>query len=443
MTLLPPPPKNDAFSSQPWQKWFTLLRDVINGGNSLANPYYMVRVDSNGREVIQLNSAFGESLVAELHPQLQQSFEYTVSNTDLNQVIEVAGGTVTQADAMAVCSTSTTTASSARLKSQHHARYRPGLGGALRFSAIYSTPVAGTKQYVGIVDEVGSTATFLNGYAIGYNGTDFTIARFQNDSIIEVKQNDFDDPLDGTGSSGITLDAETLNVFYIQYQYLGAGAINYWMENPITGIPFIFHTEEYANKFTVPSTYNPNYHVQIYVSNGATTSNVTVKCGSYGYFIEGQTRLIEQYQPQNATGTIQKTTVTTEVALFTIRNKTTYASKTNYIDVILERVGSAIEASSTNNLGTVRIVKNATLGGTPSYTDISTTNPVIDYDVAGTTVTGGKELFAIELAGKNDRYNENLVPFDIIIHPGDTVTVAASSANSATIRASLLWKEQF
>ena len=62
-------------------------------------------------------TAFDELLVAELHPQIQQSFEYTVDNTDLTENTVVNGGTVTQASGMAVLGTSTTTASTAFMES--------------------------------------------------------------------------------------------------------------------------------------------------------------------------------------------------------------------------------------------------------------------------------------------------------------------------------------
>lgn len=402
-----------------------------------------VRYDSKGVEVVQLNSAFGEQIMVELSPQWQQSFEYTVDNTDLNTNDISGSATITQADAMAVVSTGTTPGSESRMESTHHARYRAGFGGIARFSAKFTSPVVGTFQYAGLGDEHGSTAEFENGYTIGFNGVTATVSRFQNDVMFEIAQPNWDDPLDGTGASGMTIDFTKLNVFYIQFQYLGAGPIYFWTENPVTGVPFRFHTIQYANAFTTPSTYNPNYHMTFYTDNGATSDDMIVSTASYGYFIEGKTQLIEIHQPQFTTGEIIKTGVTAEVAILTFRNKTTYASKVNYIDLILERFGVSIEASGANNLGTIRIVKNATLGGTPVWNDVNTTNSVCDFDVAATTVTGGTELMVYPLAGKNDKAFENVLPYKFIIHPGETITMSGTSAASATIHASPLWKELF
>lgn len=404
-------------------------------------PTFIRHIDAVGRVISQINSSFGEQLVSQLSPIFQVSFEYTVSNTELCTNTVTGSGTITQADAMAVISTGTTTGSTARLESTHHARYRPGMGSVVRFSCLFSTPVAGTKQYFSICDELGSSATFKNGLGIGYNGTTLGISRWQNDTLFEVARSSWDDKLDGTGPSGVTLDTTKLNVFYITFQYLGAGPMFFWIIHPDTGIPFVFHVIKYGNANTVPSTYMPNFSFFMYTNNGATTSNIAIKAGSYAFFVEGKSLFIDLHQIQNSTGIKQKTAVTTETAILTIRNKTTYASKTNHIDILLEKLSSAIEASSANNLGSIRLVKNATLGGVPSWSDISTTNSLVEIDTSGTTVTGGKELIDGELAGKNAQVNENLVSYEFIIHPGETVTIAGASANSATIRAALLWRE--
>lgn len=398
--------------------------------------------DAVNNKLLNPLSAFGDLRVVELSPQFQGSFEYTVDNTDLNINTIINGGTVIQASGMAVVSTSTTTSSMAMFESKRHARYKSGLGGVVRFTALYTSPIADTEQYVGLADEIGSSATFENGYIVGYDGLTFGYHRFQNDTKITTTLANWDDPLDGTGISGSIIDQTKLNVFFIQYQYLGAGAINIWFEKQDGNLTLV-HTDKYAGLNTEPSVHNPNFHFHIHADNQSTTSDIIVKSSSYAYFVEGKTRHIELHQPQNSTGIKSKLTVTTEIAIFTIRNKTSYASKTNFIDIFLENIGSSIEASSANNLGTIRLVKNATLGGTPSYTDINTSNSVVEVDVAGTTVTGGTTIFPAPLAGKNDKIIENLTNYDIILGPGETMTLAGSSANSATIEGSLFWKELF
>ena len=402
-------------------------------------PLFKGQVSSG--EVLQ-KTAFGELLTGQLSPQFQGSFEYTVDNTDLNTTTVTGSGTVTQGSGMGIVTTSTTTTSTALFESKQHARYKSGLGGVDRFTCLFTTPVIDTEQYIGLADEVGSSATFKNGYIIGYDGITFGFHRFQNDTKFTVVLTNWDDPLDGSGASGVIIDQTKLNIFFIQYQYLGAGAIKVWYEKPNGDIVKV-HTIEYANINTEPSTHNPNFHHTMWVNNKTTTDNLILKSSSYAYFVEGKTSFVELHQPENASGAKEKTSVTTEVAIFTIRNKTTYASKTNFIDIVLLSAGASIEASSANNLGNVRVVKNATLGGTPSWSDINTSNSVVEIDISGTTVAGGKELGAGLLAGKNNGLRLPLVDNKIILNPGDTLTVAGSSANSATIRSQGTWRELF
>ncbi len=388
-------------------------------------------------------TAFGDLRTAELSPVFQGSFEYTVDNTELNKNLVANGGTVTQANAMAVVGTSTTTASTARFHSKKRAKYRAGLGGLFRFTAKFTTPVAATIQYIGMADGHGSGAEFINGLTVGYNGTTFGFQRWQNDVLFEVAQSAWDDPLDGTGASGMTLDQTKINIFQIRFQYLGAGAMELSIEDDTTGRFVVVHTILYANLNTTPSMYSPNYLLMIHVDNKGTVSDIIVSCSSYAYFIEGKTTYTEVHQPLFSSGKQSTGSITTELAIFTIRNKSSYVSKTNYIDLILEAISVSIEASGANNLATIRVVKDATLGGTPSYSDISATDSIVDIDVDGTTVTGGKELFDFGLAGKNDEIFHGLGEHKIYLAPGETITISAISAGTATVNASLLWKELF
>ncbi len=388
-------------------------------------------------------TASGDLRVAELSPIFQHTFEYTVDNTQLFHKTITGGGTITQADAMAVVSSSTTSSSISCFQSEQHAKIRAGFGGVARFTALFTTPVAATEQLVGLSDELGSSVAFENGYMIGYIGTEFGFHRFQNDSLISVPQSEWDDPLDGTGRSGMTLDHTKLNVFFIQFQYLGAGAIRLFIENDATGDMILVNTVRYSNNFIIPSVFNPNFHITLFVDNKATSNDLIIKTASFSYFVEGKTKQTELHQTIFSSGEQQKTSVTTEVAIITIRNKSTYASKVNFVDVQIMGAYSSIEASAANNLGRVRFIKNAALGGIPVFNDINTTDSVIEFDIAGTTVTNGLEIFASPLAGKNDKSDKDLSPWNIILHPGDSLTIAGLSVNSATINSGLIWNELF
>jgi hypothetical protein len=414
---------------------------------------YRLRVVSVGTKSVQTKiivessdmplTGFGDLRTAELTPQFQGSFEYTVDNTQIIEQQVANSATITQADAMAVLTTDSQADSTARMRSYRHARYRSGLGGLVRFTALFNTPIAGTEQYVGIMDETGSSEAFLNGLAVGYDGTTFGFHRWANDALVTVEQSQWDDPLDGTGASGMVLDQTKLNVFAIQYKYLGAGSIKLFLEDEETGLLIKVHELHFVNQTVVPHSYNPNYHFTMWVNNGSSAEVMNIKSASFAYFIEGKTRFFEIHQPLFDSGKVEVASVTAEVPLFTIRNKTTYAGKPNFIDVVLQKFSAAGEASSANNLAEVRIVINANLTGSPSFSDINATDSVVEIDTSASGITGGRQIFGVPLAGKNDKVLEQLNGLDILLQSGETLTVLASSANNATINAALLWRELF
>ncbi len=155
------------------------------------------------------------------------------------------------------------------------------------------------------------------------------------------------------------------------------------------------------------------------------------------------TEYIELHQPENSSSIQSRSSITTEQTIFTIRNKSTYASKTNFVDIIIQNLNATSEAASAANLSQVRLMKNVTMSGTESFSDINTTNSVVEIDTTDTATTGGVEIISLGLAGKDDAEHENLTPYRIIINPGETVSVRGSSDNSATIKASILWRELF
>jgi hypothetical protein len=392
-----------------------------------------------GIKGVAATTAFGEALVGQLSPIFQHTFEYTVDNTRLTTNTVTGGGTITQADGKAVVSTSTTTGSTACLQSKRHARYKSGMGGVFRFTLLSSTPAADTEMLAGLADETGSSSPFKNGYMVGSVGVSFGFYRFANDATTYEA---FDDPLDGSGRSGVTIDHSKLNVFQIQFKYLGAGAIRVWMEDPTSGDWLLVHTSSYANANTAPSVHNPNFYGTLWTAN-TTTTDVSVECASFSYFIEGRTKFTELHQPVQSSDTIPATAITAETAIFTIRVRDTYHSKSNFIEACALSLGASYEANQASNLASVRLVLNATIGGTPSYSDINTSDSVLEIDTAGTTVTGGVEVGTLPLSGKNDRGSLYLADFNIVLRDGETLTVSGVSANSADFEASLLMRELF
>lgn len=389
-------------------------------------------------------SVFGELISVQLTPVFQYSFEYTVDNSSLFSTVAANGGTITDATSMAVVSTSTTTDSDALLQTKKAAKYRAGQGASFRFTALFTDGVADTVQLAGLAGDLGSSEAFANGYMIGFVGTTFGVHRFYDDARETIALADCNDPLDGNGKSGMRINTDKINVFEIRFQYLGAGKIEYAIEDDKTGKFIVFHTINYTNRNTRPSVGNPNFYGTFFVDNKTTTSDMTLKTASCAYFVQGLTNLLQTHQPVFASGAITTTTTANnETAVLTVRNGAQYFGKTNYIEAILYGISVGVDANAANNLTSVRLVRNATLGGSQEYSKVSEYNSIMEKDVYGTTVTGGEDAIDFILAGQRDSQVLKVNEWELLLEPEDTWTIATSSTANATVKVSLIWKELF
>lgn len=169
-----------------------------------ANAKRIVQYDSEGNEVIQQFTAFGEQSVAEPTPVIQVHFPYNINS----EIVETRNnnGTVTVVNNKAHISTGAAANQSAALLTITPVKYNPGQGGLVRFTALYTTGVANSTQWVGLGNST-------DGYFFGYNGTDFGILRRQG-GLPEVRRLAITTASNTSENITITLDgdAETVAV---------------------------------------------------------------------------------------------------------------------------------------------------------------------------------------------------------------------------------------
>ncbi len=373
-------------------------------------------------------TAFNELSVAETTPTFQAGFPYNI-NTGLFNTATTGSGAITQENAKAKVDTTAATSSSATLTSHDRLKYDHGEGAVVRFAGYFTTGVAGSQQLMGV-------GTADDGLFFGYNGATFGVMRRQNGSDNWVAQSAWsEDPCDGTASFP-SMDFTKGNVFQIKFQWLGFGEIDFYIENPDTGALVCIHRIKYANTATNPSVFNPTFPFFADAENTTNNTSIVVYCSSAMLGIEGKNQDIGViHAVENGKAGIS----TTLTNILTIRNRSTFASKTNQSFIKLALVDVAVDGTKPSDF---ELILNTTLGGTPSYTDIDTNVSIAEYDTAGTTISGGRVLFAPTLA-KSDSRTVDLSPWRILLNPGDMITIAAK-ASSGTIDAevSLTWVEE-
>lgn len=214
------------------------------------------------------------------------------------------------------------------------------------------------------------------------------------------------------------------NVFEIRYQWLGFGAIEFYIEQPSTGKFVLVHRIEYANANTIPSLDNPTLPTCMAVANTSNTSDIVLQSASMMGGIEGK-----DTQEGILNTVIAQTTGigTTETAVLSVHNHTVYQSKINRVRVSPEELGVTIEVSAANKPGILRIRRNPTLVGA-SFSAIDASTSVMRKDTSATTVTGGDLLFAQSIT------EDKPLTFDLSkktgkLEPGETITVSLEATN--------------
>lgn len=374
-------------------------------------------------------TAFGELSTAENTPRIQLQFPYNI-NTDEVSTTLTGSGQVTHSQPFAVCSTTAAINSSARVTSKNNIHYRTGQGATVYFTALFTTGVADSTQIVGLGDST-------DGLFFGYNGATFGVNRRYNGSDNWTAQASWNvDPMTGSGPSAQTLVPTNGNVYKIEYQWLGYGMLFFYIENKNTGMFQLVHQIKYANTNTNTSLLNPSIPLMFEAANTANNTNIVVKVPSMAAMIQGKTvsnGLLNSFSSSKS--------VTTQANIFTIRVNSTFGGVTNKKFV----QPTYLSFAPTNNsiICTYELVLNTTLGGVPSYTNISTNTSVVAYDTAGTTLTGGRRLAAFTVNGSNN-ISLDITSLNIILNPGDILTIAGTSSGAAsTAAASIMWNEQF
>jgi len=404
------------------------LYGLTEGGNDVKS----VSVSDEGHLEVSVQGprgVFGEIITANLTPVVAGDFVYGINSNTIASVL-TGSGTATSANQMGVASTTAAATSTAMIKSAKVAKYRPGQGVQARFTAMFTTGAANSTQIAGMMNST------VDAFGFGYNGAAFGVLWRRNSSDTWVARASWNlDVCDGTGDSGFTIDPTKLNIYRIQMGYLGAFGAIMSVLNSVNGQWVDVHQFVFVNTTTTPHVTNPTMHFAIYAANAANTTNIAVSCASFFMGIEGERRGLGGTYGISSFKSIG----TTQNNVITVRNNTTINSVTNRSMLRLRSLSVSTAASVPVIF---QLLKNTTLGGSPSYTNVDATNSLAAYDTAGTTVTGGNQVFNCAIGANGNQFSD-LTEFDIFLLPGETLTVSAASISGAASNqvVALNWNE--
>ena len=414
----------------------TIVKSIISG-RKFNNRFSNVPVDNEGHIYVHIHdpkTAFGEVRMAEMTPQIQTTFVYGI-NQSLVNTGSTGSGLVSSSDSLGIVETGAATGSSANITSIRPLKYSAGQGAMTRFTAVFTSGVTGSSQWVGPLDDE-------DGLAFGYSGATFGVLRRQNGVDFFTPQSNWsDDIMDGSSSnsnpSAQLLDPTKGNVYEIKFQYLGFGNVTYLIERSESGEFAPVHLDKYANKNVVPNVYRPTLPIRLIAENTTNNTNITLKSASIAGFVEGKRELIG---PIRAFSNAKNPSTSTHT--FSIRNKTTFKGKTNKVRIYLQLFNASSRAvGGSGDPVAIQILKNPTFGSTLTWVDVNS-DSVVERSTTNSTVTGGETILNLALASSDSTSFSVPDKFIYEIAPGDVITVKATGTNPG-FNAGVTWVEDF
>lgn len=390
---------------------------------------------------------FSEHLSSSKYDNISAQFSYGLSDNDLklSEKEEINGGTVGLTDLnLLTVKSGTNTAGEASIFSADRIRYRAWTTCLTQFTAQFENHWNPNSE--AWIWPFNGT----NGFRVGYKDWKFTFQTLKNWVVTkEATSDNFNEDKPSFDEKRYlyeNIDPTALNIYRITYWYLGSAPATLevmWKgENDWYPLHTFYYNDSQGTNIDIP--YLP---IKLLAKNTGNDTDISVSCGSFSASIltediSASTRYFQE-DLYKATGD------ETEEVLFNFRNKETFNWKTNHIKADLISSNTVID---TSDIVKITVYKNATISWA-TYTDVDTTNSIIEYDTAG-TYTGGEKVYVRYLtwqsgSGSNSwpgSSDISLWDLWLSLRPWETATVTTqkqTGTGSYWIGIALNWKELF
>jgi hypothetical protein len=336
--------------------------------------------------------SFGRFMVAAPHKLYENGATHAIDTTRYHSTALAGSGTVTRNATTTQIELYTTTASGdkAQFRSRRHVQYNKANSQEI-FLIYKANPIANRRERWGYFND-------NNGVFFEHDGTNprLVIRSDVSGSIVDTKieQADWDDALDGTGPSGLTIDWSKQTVYHMDFGWLSSRGVRFFVD---IGGTFVLVKEWYiSNALAVPFMATATLPMSFEVENTdtiaqATTSAITCYAvqSSGSSTQEGPIRILSN-------GTTATNVGSTETIVGGIRINSAWLNRGS-----IQPLKFSILPASGTDFVHYRVRYNPTLTS-PTWTTPS--EGIYDY-LSGTmpTFTGGSILSegTISLGNKN------------------------------------------
>jgi hypothetical protein len=373
---------------------------VSNVGASAGGSLKVVITEEN-------QDAFGRVRTSEPVVLMDSTFGYNL-NPRIFEDISSGNGTVTyDSDHRAAHLEITAGAPGvAGLQTYQYAHYNPGKSHQI-FITEAADPnsngfAAGQKYEVGYFDDE-------NGVFARRDSTGVYVVRRSkvSGSVVDttVSQENFNiDPLDGTGPSGVILDPSNSQIIVIDLQFLGVGRVRIGVV--VSGKAYYAHEFNFANEESGMYMQTATLPVRWVLTDTGTTGYDHAEAYCMMVSSEGgmeQNRGIPFAQPSASTSIASGS----DTYIMSIRPKTTFNSIANRIWNILK---GATVANTGNSTVLVKVWYDSTVGGTPNWADVDTSDSGMEWEDGSGTWSAGSgiliDAFSVSAAAAQEGAGE-------------------------------------
>jgi len=238
------------------------------------------------------------------------------------------------------------------------------------------------------------------------------------------------DKLNGTGSSGVTLDTSKYNAYVMDYVWQGAGRVRVGLLYNDT----IIYCHEFLNSNvnTAPYWRSPSRPGRVeLVNTGTVASSTSLDVTCFTALKESLGSIVAPYSFSASTQITEKNiNNTTPIPAISVRPKITFNGITNRVPIKL----TEFEYLSVQDALYLQVLLNPSLTGA-SFTSAGTYSAA-EYDVTATAVTGGTKLWEGYVSGGGKgvsglaQFADQIVlGLDIAGSTQDVITLAAAKIN--------------
>lgn len=306
----------------------------------------------------------------------------------------------------------------------------------------------GKSQYIAMTGVIGAGATGVikrlglftgtDGIFFEQNGTTLGVAIRKNSSDTLVTQGNWNiDKMDGTGPSGVNFDPTKVQIFVIDFQWLGTGRVRLGLN--IEGRTHYIHQFVHANLVTSVYMSSPNLPLRYEISSTSGIGELVHICTVVS--AEGGREKTELTFTESTSGVhVAAATADIVYAVIGLRLKTTHLGvqiRPVHVSMIVEGQANDFEWL---------VLLDPVVAGTFTYANRTNSAIQVAKGATANTITGGTQLLAgfgsrAELAVDNAFEQSFVLGADVDNIPNEMVLCVRPLSNNQNVQGAISWRE--